>query len=111
LEIENLGTDEVYPIESAQVITTLDPGESRTFEFTCEEVVSEIGTGTIEASVRGDGCSASTTFALAESSSSIEELDRQEGLGINGTVTLATVNLVAESWRKRKHYIFLSRVE
>jgi hypothetical protein len=100
LEIENLDTDEVYPLVSAQVITTLEPGESRTFEFTYEELVSEIGTSTIEASVSGDECSANITFTLAESSISIEELDRQEGLGINETVTLATVNLVVESWRK-----------
>jgi PKD domain len=64
LEIENVDTDEVYPIISLQVITTLEPGESRTFEFTYEELVSEIGTGTIEASVSTEGCSASTTFAL-----------------------------------------------
>jgi hypothetical protein len=101
LQIKNLDTDEVYPIHSAQVITTLEPGESRTFEFTYEELVSEIGTGTIEASVSGEGCSASTTFTLAESSRAvIEELDRQEGLGVNETVTLPTVNLVVESWRK-----------
>jgi hypothetical protein len=100
LEIENLDTDEVYPLVSAQVITTLEPGESRTFEFTYEELVSEIGTSTIEASVSGEEYSANITFTLAESSISIEELDRQEGLGINETVTLATVNLVVESWRK-----------
>jgi PKD repeat protein len=64
LEIENVDTDEVYPLVSAQVITTLEPGESRTFEFTYEELVSEIGTGTIEARVGGDGCSANTTFTL-----------------------------------------------
>ncbi|MGH9926188.1 MAG: PKD domain-containing protein, partial [Nitrososphaeraceae archaeon] len=64
LEIENLDTDEVYPIISLQVITTLEPGESRTFGFTYEELVSEIGTGTIEARVSGDGCLASTTFTL-----------------------------------------------
>jgi hypothetical protein len=68
LEIENLDTDEVYPILSAQVITTLEPDESRTFEFTYEELMSEIGTGTIEASISGEECSASTTFTLAESS-------------------------------------------
>jgi hypothetical protein len=51
--------------------------------------VSEIDTGTIEARVGGE-CSASTTFTLAEgSTSSIEELDREEGLGINETVTPA----------------------
>ncbi len=65
LEIENQGTGEAYTLFSAQVINTLEPGKSRTFEFTYEEVVSEIGAGTVEASVNGDGCSASTTFTLA----------------------------------------------
>ena len=72
LEIRNAETGEVYPLESAQVVTTLQPGESRTFEFTYEELVSEIGTGLIEASVTsisGEGCSASTTFTLVESGS------------------------------------------
>jgi PKD repeat protein len=64
LEIENLDTDEVFQPISLQVITTLEPGESETFEFTYEELVSEIGTGTIEARVGGDGCLASTTFTL-----------------------------------------------
>ncbi len=69
LEIRNVETGEVYPLVSAQVVTTLQPGESRTFEFTYEELVSEIGTGVIEASVTsssGEGCSASTTFTLVE---------------------------------------------
>jgi hypothetical protein len=65
LEIENRDTGETYSLFSAQVITTLEPGESRTFEFAYEELVSEIGTGTIEARVGGDGCSASTAFTLA----------------------------------------------
>ncbi|HJU34881.1 MAG TPA: hypothetical protein VJ695_07150, partial [Nitrososphaera sp.] len=65
LEIENRATGETYPLFSVQVITTLEPGELRTFEFTYEELVSEIGTGTIEATIRGEGCSASTTFTLA----------------------------------------------
>ncbi len=65
LEIENHDTGEAYPLFSAQVITTLEPGESRIFEFTYEELVSEIGTGTIDASVSGDECSASTTFTLS----------------------------------------------
>ncbi len=64
LEIEDLDTDELFPLISAQVITTLEAGQSETFEFTYEELVSEIGTGTIEARVGGDGCSASTTFTL-----------------------------------------------
>ena len=89
LEIQNVDTDEMYPLISAQVITTLEPGESNASGFTYEELVSEIDTGTIEARVGGE-CSASTTFTLAEgSSSSIEELDREEGLGINETVTPA----------------------
>jgi hypothetical protein len=71
LEIENRDTGETYPLFSAQVITTLEPGESRTFEFIYEELVGEIGTGTIEAIVSSsDGCSASTTFALAGGSES-----------------------------------------
>jgi PKD repeat protein len=64
LEIENLGTGDIFPLVSAQVITTLEAGESRTVQFTYEELVSEIGTGTIEARVGGDGCLASTTFTL-----------------------------------------------
>jgi hypothetical protein len=61
LQIKNVDTGEVFPLEAAQVITTLEPGESRTFEFTYQELVSEIETGTIEASI---GCS-SVDFTLA----------------------------------------------
>jgi hypothetical protein len=65
LEIENQDTGEVYPLFSAQAIITLEPGESRTSEFSYEVLVSEIGTGIIEASVSSDeGCSASTAFTL-----------------------------------------------
>src|SRR5215208_5507780 len=42
LEIENLDTDELFPLISLQVITTLEAGESRTFGFTYEELVNEI---------------------------------------------------------------------
>jgi PKD repeat protein len=67
LVIENLGTGDVFPLVSAEVITTLEPGESRTFEFTYEELVNEIGNGTIEARVSTtDGCSASATFTLTD---------------------------------------------
>jgi hypothetical protein len=59
LQIKNVDTGEVFPLVAAQVVTTLEPGESRTFEFTYEELVSEIGTGTIEASISGMGESAS----------------------------------------------------
>jgi hypothetical protein len=66
LEIENQDTGEAYPLFSAQAITTLEPGESRTSEFSYEVLVSEIGTGIIEVSVSSDeGCSASTAFTLA----------------------------------------------
>jgi hypothetical protein len=66
LEIENQDTGEAYPLYSAQAIITLEPGESRTTEFSYEVLVSEIGTGIIEASVSSDeGCLASTTFTLA----------------------------------------------
>ena len=51
LQIKNVDTGEVLPLVAAQVITTLEPGESRTFEFTYEELVSEIGTGLISATV------------------------------------------------------------
>jgi hypothetical protein len=65
LEIENQDTGEAYPLFSAQAIITLEPGESRTSEFSYEVLVSEIGTGIIEASVSSDeGCSASTAFTL-----------------------------------------------
>ena len=66
LEIENQDTGEAYPLFSAQAIITLEPGESRTSELSYEVLVSEIGTGIIEASVSSDeACSASTTFTLA----------------------------------------------
>jgi hypothetical protein len=66
LEIENQDTGVAYPLFSAQAIITLRPGESRTSELSYEVLVSEIGTGIIEASVSSDeGCLASTTFTLA----------------------------------------------
>ena len=66
LEIENQDTGEAYPLFSAQAIIRLEPGESRSTELSYEVLVSEIGTGLIEASVSSDeGCSASTTFTLA----------------------------------------------
>jgi hypothetical protein len=65
LEIENQDTGEAYPLFSAQAIIALEPGESRTTEFSYEVLVNEIGTGVIEASVSSDeGCLASTTFTL-----------------------------------------------
>jgi hypothetical protein len=65
LGIQNLDTGEGYPVFSGQAITTLQPGKSETFRYNYEELVSEIGTGTIEFSVSGYQCSASNTFTLA----------------------------------------------
>ena len=66
LQIENRDTGEAYPLFSAQAIIRLEPGESRSTELSYEVLVSEIGTGVIEASVSSDeGCLASTTFTLA----------------------------------------------
>jgi hypothetical protein len=72
LQIMNIDTGAVFVPQSLQVITIVQPGESKTFKFTFEELVKEnkIGTGTIEAStVTVDGFSASTTFTLTPSSS------------------------------------------
>lgn len=66
LQIENQDTGEAYPLFSTQAIIRLEPGESRSTELSYEVLVSEIGTGIIEASVSSDeGCLASTTFTLA----------------------------------------------
>jgi hypothetical protein len=42
LQIKNVDTGEVFPLDAAQVVTTLEPGESRTFEFTYENLVREM---------------------------------------------------------------------
>jgi hypothetical protein len=65
LGIQNLDTGDEYPIFSGQAITTIQPGKSETFRYNYEDLVSEIGTGTIEFSVSGYQCSASNTFMLA----------------------------------------------
>ncbi len=66
LQIKNVDTGEVFPLVAAQVITTLEPGESRTFEFTYEELVSEIGTGLISATVMSEcGGVKEVTFTLS----------------------------------------------
>jgi hypothetical protein len=65
LQIKNVDTGEVFPLVAAQVVTTLEPGESRTFEFTYEELVSEIGTGLISATVMSEcGGVKEVTFTL-----------------------------------------------
>jgi hypothetical protein len=69
LEIVNLDTGVVLDLVFAQVVTELLPGESKTFEFRYESLVSEIGTGTIKASVGDRDQCASVTFTLAPSSS------------------------------------------
>jgi hypothetical protein len=75
LQIKNVDTGEVFPLVAAQVITTLEPGESRTFEFTYEELVSEIGTGLISATVVsecGDGVAEEVTFRLLAAPPEVE---------------------------------------
>ena len=75
LQIKNVDTGEVFPLVAAQVVTTLEPGESRTFEFTYEELVSEIGTGLISATVMSEcGGVKEVTFRL-----SAESLPEEDG--------------------------------
>ena len=96
LEIENLDTDEAFQPISLQVITTLEPGESETFGFTYEELVSEIGTGTVEARVGGDGCSASTTFTLTnETTEPLTVVANWDST--NGDTAPATYRMIAET--------------
>jgi chitodextrinase len=96
LEIENLDTEEVFQPISLQVITTLETGESETFGFTYEELVSKIGTGTVEARVGGDGCSASTTFTLTNET--IEPLTVVANWdSTNGDTAPATYRMIAET--------------
>jgi len=66
LQIKNVDTGEVFPLDAAQVVTTLEPGESRTFEFTYEDLVREIGTGLISATVVSEcGGIKEVTFRLS----------------------------------------------
>jgi hypothetical protein len=67
LQIKNVDTGEVFPLDAAQVVTTLEPGESRTFEFTYEDLVREIGTGLISATVVSEcgGAAEEVTFRLS----------------------------------------------
>ena len=69
LKIVNLDTGAVLDLAFAQVVTELAPGESKTFQFTYEEIVNEIGSGTIEASVGEAGECSSVTFTLAQNTS------------------------------------------
>jgi hypothetical protein len=69
LKITNLDTGAVLDLAFAQVVTELAAGESKTFQFTYEDIVNEIGTGTIEASVGDGGECSSVTFTLAPSTS------------------------------------------
>src|SRR5215208_337719 len=67
LQIKNVDTGEVFPLDAAQVVTTLEPGESRTFEFMYEDLVREIGTGLISATVVFEcGGAEEVTFRLSE---------------------------------------------
>jgi hypothetical protein len=56
----------VFPLDAAQVVTTLEPGESRTFEFMYEDLVREIGTGLISATIVFEcGGAEEVTFRLS----------------------------------------------
>jgi HYR domain/WD40-like Beta Propeller Repeat len=74
LQIKNVDTGKVFPLDAAQVVTTLEPGESKTFRFTYEQLVDEIGTGLISATVASE-CTGvkEVTFRLSETISPPEE--------------------------------------
>jgi hypothetical protein len=64
LEIRNVDTGEVLLLDALQVETTLEPGESKTFTFRYEDLVREIGTGLISATVVSDCGTEEDTFRL-----------------------------------------------
>jgi hypothetical protein len=64
LEIRNVDTGEVLLLQGLTEETTLEPGESKTFTFTYEDLVSEIGTGLISATVVSDCGTEEDTFRL-----------------------------------------------
>ena len=64
LEIKNVDTGEVLLLDALQVETTLQPGESMTFRFEYEDLVREIGTGLISATVTSDCGTEEDTFRL-----------------------------------------------
>ena len=66
LQIKNVDTGEVFPIDAAQVVTTLEPGQTRIFGFTYEWLVDEIGTGLISATVTSECGAKEVTFRLSE---------------------------------------------
>ena len=51
LQIRNVDTGEVFPLDAQQVVVTFEPGASATFPFTYELLVEEIGAGLISATV------------------------------------------------------------
>ena len=64
LEIRNVDTGKVLPLEGLTEETTLQPGESQTFRFEYEDLVREIGTGLISATVTSDCGTEEDTFRL-----------------------------------------------
>jgi hypothetical protein len=66
LEIKNLDTEEVLLLNALPEVTTLEPGESKTFQFTYERLVNEIGVGLISATVASEcGTVEEVTFTLS----------------------------------------------
>ena len=51
LEIRNLDSEEVFPLDALPSVITFEPGASATFQFTYELLVDEIGDGLISATV------------------------------------------------------------
>jgi hypothetical protein len=75
----------VFPLDAAQVVTTLEPGESRTFEFMYEDLVREIGTGLISATIVFEcGGAEEVTFRLSAAP------PEGESLGENGKIAFSS---------------------
>ncbi|MDQ3718607.1 MAG: hypothetical protein M3311_05570 [Thermoproteota archaeon] len=67
LEIRNVDTENVFPLDAQPSVVTFQPGASATFEFTYESLVDEIGAGLISATVPSqcDTAEEEVTFSLS----------------------------------------------
>lgn len=65
LEIRNVDTGEVFPLDAQPVVVTFEPGASATFQFTYENLVDEIGAGLISATVESECGIEEVTFTLS----------------------------------------------
>jgi hypothetical protein len=65
LTIKNMASNELYPILSSQVITILDPGDSKSLRWDQMGVNgNQVPTGNYSASVDSDIGTAQTTFSI-----------------------------------------------